>query len=90
MITILLASILAVVVVITLCFIHLWIKALLAFIIEQECNAYVERATLLNRIQTGSAEKAAVLNDLPKPNVNTKKYTANLGTAEVEVIPDEG
>lgn len=86
MITILLAVILAIVIIVTLCFIHVWFKALLSFIIEQESNAYRERANLLNRIQTGSAEKAAILERPPEPE-KPKPYKAYLGTAEVEVTP---
>jgi uncharacterized membrane protein len=89
MLTYVLAVILFLVVIAVLYCVHIWTQALLSIIVDQGDRAHAERQNLLNRIQTGSAEKARVLDRPPEPTSTSAPFRATLGTADVGIIPEK-
>ena len=89
MLTYVLAAILFLIVIATLYVIHIWMQALLSIIIDLTDRAHAERQNLLNRIQTGSAEKARVLEKPPEPPPTNIPIRATLGTATVGIVPEK-
>jgi uncharacterized membrane protein len=69
--------------------VHIWTQTLLSIIIDLTDRAHAERQNLLNRIQTGSAEKARVLEKPPEPPPTNIPIRATLGTATVGIVPEK-
>ena len=84
-----LAVILFLIVIATLYVIHIWMQALLSIIIDLTDRAHAERQNLLNRIQTGSAERARVLEKPLAPPPTNAPIRATLGTADIGIIPEK-
>ena len=89
MLTYVLAAILFLVVLTVLYGVHIWTQALLSIILDLTDRAHTERQNLLNRTQTGSAEKARVLDRPLEPTTVSGPFRATLGTADVRVTPDK-
>lgn len=89
MLTYVLAVILFLVVLTVLYGVHIWMQALLSIIIALTDRAHTERQNLLNRIQTGSAEKARVLDRQIEPTSASAPFRATVGTADVGIIPEK-